>query len=101
MRILKLFLVLGFSILLASPVLAADLSSVSCGTYVIRLGDSQLDVKEKCGNPIYTVGHSWVYEYEAGSSGPYIVIHFGAASVFKPKVVRIEEVQELPSGDQP
>jgi len=97
MRILKPFAFLILAVLIAAPVSAASLSSVMCGSHIIKLGDSQLDVQEKCGSPSYTVGDSWVYEDTYGAN---IVIHFGGASVFDPRVIRIEEVEELP-GDQP
>jgi len=97
MRIRKPLALLVLAVLIAAPVLAGSLSSVMCGPHIIKLGDSQLDVQEKCGSPSYTVGDGWVYENPDGSN---IVIHFGGASVFEPKVTRIEEVEELP-GDQP
>jgi hypothetical protein len=98
MRRLELFTLLSIVILAGSPLLAADVTSISCGTEVVALGDSQNDVLAKCGDPSYTVGGSYVYE--TGFSGPKIVIHFGG-SVFAPKVVRIEEVSETGAGDQP
>lgn len=98
MRIRKLLATFAFGILAASPVLAADVPSVNCGTQVVVLGDSENDVLQKCGSPSYTVGKSWVYE--TGVSGPGIVIHFGGGDAFAPKVIRMEEVEDLP-GDEP
>lgn len=64
-----------------------------------KLGDSQNDVLEKCGDPSYKVGSGWIYDM--GLSKPLKVIHFGGADVFRPVVIRMEQVEQLGSGDEP
>jgi hypothetical protein len=95
-RILALLLI---GILVGGPVSGAEVSSIHCGTEVVKIGDSQTDVLEKCGDPSYTVGNAWVYDM--GFSQPLKVIHFGGADIFRPVVIRMEEVEQSGSGDEP
>jgi hypothetical protein len=101
MRRLRFLGVWAVVILTSTLASATDISSMSCGTEIVVLGDSQNDVLQKCGEPSYTLSDSWVYETGLDSSKRTVVIHFGGDDVFAPKVVRIEEVSGTGSGDQP
>ncbi len=99
MGIVRILALLLIGILVGSPVSGAEVSSIQCGTEVVKLGDSENDVLEKCGDPSYTVGSAWIYNM--GLSKPLKVIHFGGADIFRPAVIRMEQVEQLGSGDEP
>lgn len=99
MRMVRVLALLLIGVLVGNPVSGVEVSSIQCGTEVVKLGDSENDVLEKCGDPSYTVGKAWVYEM--GLSKPLKVIHFGGGDVFRPVVIRMEEVEQLGPGDEP
>jgi hypothetical protein len=99
MRIVSILALLLIGILVGSPVSGAEVSSIQCGTEIVKLGDSENEVLEKCGDPSYTVGNAWIYD--KGLSKPLTVIHFGGPDVFRPVVIRMEQVEQVGSGDEP
>ncbi|MBW2055870.1 MAG: DUF2845 domain-containing protein [Deltaproteobacteria bacterium] len=90
MRTVRLVAILVLVALLATPVLALDVSSIQCGLNVVYLGDLDSNVMSKCGAPTYTGQDRWTYD--DGYSDTYVVIHFGAGGPYRRRVMRIELV---------
>ncbi len=90
MRMLKLLVTVMITVLVASPAVAIDLTSVPCGLKVVYLGDLDDTVLSKCGTPTYKRVSRWFYD--DGYSDSYVVIHFGGGGEFRQRVIRIEVV---------
>jgi len=65
---------------------AEEASTIMCDEGVVNIGDMDVDVREKCGEPDSQNLNEW--EYRFGPSEPYYTVIFKGG-----KVVRILEVK--------
>ena len=63
---------------------AEEASSVMCDEGVVNIGDRDVDVQEKCGEPDSQNMNEWVYDFGPGQPGYTLIFKDG-------KVVRILE----------
>ncbi len=75
------------AVALGSPVFilaAEEASTIMCDEGVVNIGDADVDVQEKCGEPDSQAMNKWVYDF--GPSEPVYTVIFKDG-----KVVRILE----------
>jgi hypothetical protein len=68
--------VLGFSVHTAS---AGEASSIMCDNGIVNIGDLDVDVQDKCGEPNSKIMNVWVYNF--GPSEPVYTVIFSGGRV--------------------
>ena len=63
---------------------AEETSSIMCDEGVVQIGDMDVDVRDKCGNPSGGDSNQWEYDFGPGEPGYTVIFKDG-------KVVRILE----------
>jgi len=63
---------------------AEEVSSIMCDEGVVRIGDMDVDVRDKCGKPSGGDLNQWVYDFGPSEPGYTVIFNEG-------KVVRILE----------
>ena len=89
MKIINSYLIVSIFLLVmvnssVSVLAAQEASSIMCDEGVVQIGDLDVDVRSKCGNPEGGDTNEWVYDFGPGQPSYTVIFDEG-------KVVRILE----------
>jgi hypothetical protein len=80
MKLLKVFLFVALTLLVASTAMGDNVASTRCGSRVVETGDSVVTVLQKCGEPTRRF-----------NQGGYIVLYYDLSQEPNVKIFRIQD----------